>query len=113
MWIISVTSLVIVILLCLVGAFSAKFNDNLLQRLGLGLVAIAMWPRLESLVEFSGYAKHMPDWTLLGQHLGLACYALGTAWKVWRYRATPPTEPTAPGDFDELEQQNGMDQSSR
>lgn len=82
---ISTVSLWVVILMCTAGVFGRVFDDNLLQRIGLGCVVVGCVPWL----------FEAPAWLVVVQHVGMASYALGTALKVWqrRPRRGPPTPP--------------------
>lgn len=73
-------SLVIIAVTCLLGVFTRKFDDNLLQRLGLSLACIGACLRLSELFWY------FPDDTK-ARYLftyGVAVFCLGTAWKFWR-----------------------------
>lgn len=73
-------SLVVIAMTCLAGVFSHKFDDNLLQRVGLSLACMGACLRLTELFDF------FPDDTK-ARYLftyGVACFCMGTAWKFWR-----------------------------
>ena len=74
-------------LLCLVltgalatwGIFSRHFDDSLLQRIGLSVIAIACILRVPDKIE----APDTPLAILMAQ-IGLCIYGVGTAIKLWR-----------------------------
>lgn len=89
----SAACLAVVALACWTGVFAKTFNDNWLQFLG--LVGIGIWcpARAWQIVD---YAVATPQ--QFSMHLALACYALGTAYKVWKNKppkagdsSSPPT----------------------
>ena len=65
--------------LCGAAVFSHRFDDNLLQRVGLSAVALWCLARLPEKV-----ASMHTEPVHLVLHLGLACYAVGLAIKVRR-----------------------------
>lgn len=73
-------ALVTVAVSCLAGVLSHKFDDNLLQRVGLSIACLGACLRL---IELFGY---FPDDTK-ARYLftyGAALFCTGTAWKFWR-----------------------------
>lgn len=78
-------------LLCLIvtgglasfAVFSHHYDDTLLQRMGLSIVAIGCIVRAGERLAFD--VADPPPILLLSQ-LGLALYAVGTALKLWRAR---------------------------
>jgi hypothetical protein len=89
MWIISAASLGVTMLLCVLGVFIPKvyYDDNLAQRIGMAGVFIFCWPRLVQLLEareITGLVVPVP--AQLAGHVGLAMFAVGTAYKVWKHR---------------------------
>ncbi len=79
--IISIVSLSLVAALCVVGVFHPRFDDTLGQRVGMSLIGIWCILRVQAkLTAFDTEPVH------LILHVGLACYACGTALKVWRAR---------------------------
>lgn len=73
-------ALSIIALSCLAGVFSYKFDDNLLQRIGLSVACLGALLRLTELLDM------FPDDTRARYLLtyGIAVFCLGTAWKFWR-----------------------------
>jgi|SRR6478609_4382546 len=63
-------------LLCWIGIFSKAFHDNLLQRLGLGILAIFCWGRAFVVHEY-GIGNELYVWS----HFGTFLFAIGTWWK--------------------------------
>lgn len=98
MWIISAVSLAIVMALCVVGVFIPKriYDDNLAQCIGMAGVFMFSWPRLAQLLEHRELTSiAMPAMAQTAGHVGLALYAMGTAYKAWKHRprshdAAPP-----------------------
>lgn len=77
----SMICLGLVALLCVVGALSPHYPDNLLQRLGLASVGLSC----VALVEHVWRAQWVnPACALLA--VGLLCFGLGTAAKVVHFR---------------------------
>jgi hypothetical protein len=60
---------------CIVGALHPRFDDNLAQRCGMAGIALAC-------VSIAYAGNTSPSTTAL--MLGLACYAAGTVFKLWR-----------------------------
>jgi hypothetical protein len=63
---------------CLLGVISNKFNDNIMQRIGMGLLCIASLARADTLW------NKMPEMSLLRSwiHIGIFFFAFGTWYKV-------------------------------
>lgn len=80
---ITIVSLWIVLLMCAAGVFSPVFDDNTLQRIGLGGVGVGVVPWL----------FEAPAELVVLLHVGMASYALGTALKVWKRRHHQPPAP--------------------
>lgn len=76
---ISIVALSLVAVLCVVGVFHSRFDDTLGQRLGMSLIGI--WCILRVQTKLSTMDTE-PVHLML--HVGLACYATGTALKIWR-----------------------------
>lgn len=100
MWIVSAVSLSLVMALCLVGVFIPKrfYDDNLAQCIGMAGVFMFCWPRLMQLLERQELTSiAMPALAQTAGHVGLALYAVGTAYKAWqhrpRHRGTAPPTP--------------------
>lgn len=96
MWIISAVSLTIVMVLCVVGVFIPKriYDDNLAQCIGMAGVFMFSWPRLAQLLERQEITSFvMPVLAQTAGHVGLALYALGTAYKAWKHRPRPEGTP--------------------
>ena len=73
-------ALAIIALGCLAGVFCHKFDDNLIQRVGLSVVCLGACLRLtETFGIFPDDTKARYLFTY-----GVALYCLGTAWKFWR-----------------------------
>lgn len=64
------------------AVFSRHFDDSLLQRVGLSIVAVSCFARVPIKLE---HPDTPPE--LLAAQLGLVCYAVGTALKLWRASA--------------------------
>jgi hypothetical protein len=79
MWLISVLCLVLVATLCAWGVFTDRYNDNLPQMIGMG----AMFFGALSIAWRIWRVEFVPMDALF-VHVGLALYAVGTAWKVYR-----------------------------
>lgn len=77
LWIVSIVALAIVVALCTVGTFHRMFQDNTWQRVGMALLVIGGVGRINWLWEFRSTE---PSWTVV--HVGVACYAIGTTYKV-------------------------------
>ena len=69
------------------GVFSAHFDDTLMQRLGLSIVAIGCAVRA-----FERFTQDVPapPPALLWSQVGLALYAVGTALRLWRQSQAQP-----------------------
>jgi len=83
-------------LLCVVGVFVPKayYNDNLAQRIGMAGVFMFCWPRLVQLFEHQMIRNNcMPVEAQVAGHVGLALFAIGTAYKAWKHRPRPPSQP--------------------
>ena len=76
---VSIVALSLVAFLCLLGVFHPRYDDTLGQRIGMSMIAI--WCILRVQVKFTELDTE-PVHLLL--HIGLACYATGTALKIWR-----------------------------
>lgn len=88
MWIISATSLAIIMICCTAGVFAPKhvFADSALQRLGMIGVALFCLPRFLQLLHTQTLTSScMPADAQLMGHVGLALYCVGTAFKVIRF----------------------------
>lgn len=81
-------ALAIVALMCIAGALSPSFPDNLLQRLGLAGTGISCVP----LAEHVWRMHHVTPACAL-MVVGLVLYALGTAAKVLRFRPSKRCTP--------------------
>lgn len=81
MWQVSVVCLGITMALCIAGTFSCKYNDNLMQRVGMFALFIGCWPSLRDVWDFEYVSRGA-----VVAHIGLAAFALGTALKVWKFR---------------------------
>jgi hypothetical protein len=82
--VLTVASLLIVMTLCIAALFSRYFLDNWLQHVGL----IGIGTTSAMLAEMVVHAEYVPPQMAL-MAISLAVYALGTAYKVWRYRNCP------------------------
>ncbi len=99
MWLVSAISLSVTMLLCVVGVFIPRtyYDDNLAQRLGMVGVFLFCWPRLVQLLErqeITGYV--MPVTAQVFGHVGLALFAVGTAYKAWKHRPCKPNDAAPP-----------------
>lgn len=81
----SIICLALVALLCVVGALSPAYRDNLAQRVGLACVGLACLALLEHVWRLEWVT---PACALLA--VGLLAFALGTAAKVLKFRALDP-----------------------
>lgn len=79
---ISLTCLLVTGGLATWAVFSRHFDDSLLQRVGLSIVAVSCFARAPIKLV---YPDTPPE--LLAAQLGLVCYAIGTALKLWRASA--------------------------
>lgn len=79
MWLVSIVSVAILVVLCAVGTFHAVYDDNLWQRIGMGCIAVGYGSALIGGDDYQALA-----------HVGEACFAIGVAWKVWKHRRPPP-----------------------
>ncbi len=108
MWTISMISLSVVVVVCAFGVYHEAFKDNVLQRLGMGVVVIAACGRIREL-----YIADVTD-GLFVLYLGFAIYATGTVLKVMIHRGRERgwrmvtdfdkwlfNRKTAAGDFDD------------
>lgn len=77
----SIICLALVALLCVVGALSPAYRDNLAQRVGLACVGLACLALLEHVWRAQWVN---PACALLA--VGLLCFAVGTAAKVVHFR---------------------------
>lgn len=75
----SILCLFIVGAVCTFGVFSEHFDDTLIQRVGMGLLALWCFGRLPAAVRDAAEAQ--PDLVL---HAGMAAFAVGTALKLVR-----------------------------
>ena len=75
-------SLVAIFVCCLAGTLSRKFDDNLLQRVGMSFTCIAVFARLsevEILLEYNNHIRYLLTY-------GVAIYCIGTAYRAWRQK---------------------------
>jgi hypothetical protein len=75
-WTTSLISLVVIIVLCFFGVFGGTFKDNVLQRVGMGVIVLAACGRVWQL-----WISDVTD-GLFVLYLGVAIYAVGTTSKV-------------------------------
>lgn len=78
--VISLACLIVTGSLATWGIFSQHYDDTVLQRLGLSIVAIGCMTRAYERI-FSDIAPPPP--ALLWSQIGLALFAVGTAWRIW------------------------------
>jgi hypothetical protein len=85
---ISIACLLTVATLSVAAILSNHYRDNWMQFLG--LCGVVPWTigRAWTLADPLMPAPDMSTQQLIG-HVGLALFAAGTAWKVWRHRDTP------------------------
>lgn len=81
MWAVSVVCLGITMVLCVVGTFSCRYDDNIFQRIGMAMLFIGCYPRLRE-----AWETHYVTEGVWMAHIGLASFAVGTAFKVWKHR---------------------------
>lgn len=99
LWIISAVALAITMVCCLAGTIAPKhvYDDNIAQRIGMAGIFMVCWPRFWHLIEHQGFIGNcLPVPAQVLGHIGLAAYALGTAWKVWRHARKPRGGPQPP-----------------
>ena len=83
MWMLSVFCLVVTALLCIIGALSHSYNENLVQLLGMAGLAIGCFARALAILHAQSTNN---DWLIV--HASMAFYAVGTAIRFWgAYRA--------------------------
>lgn len=73
-------ALLIIILASAAGVFSPRFDDNLVQRVGLATACLGAALRLLDLLDFldaNNNARYLMTY-------GFAIFSVGTAWKFWR-----------------------------
>lgn len=71
---------------CCAGLFYSGYKENLAQTLGLIAVGIASALKIEQ-IRMRGFVSG--ETALLA--IGIACFAIGVAWKVWQHaRYEPP-----------------------
>lgn len=63
------------------AVFSQHYDDTLIQRAGLSVVAMTCFARA---YERLAYEVPAPPPILLLSQIGLCLYAIGTAWRVWQ-----------------------------
>lgn len=80
MWEVSAASILIVMALCVAGVFSCKYDDSLIQRVGMFLLFIGLFPSLKSV--WGNDEVHIGT---ASATVGLAAYAIGTACKAWKF----------------------------
>jgi hypothetical protein len=110
MWFVSVVSLCLVFVLCVLGTFHGAFKDNVLQRGGMMVLGIASAGRVVYLWHVQRTVD--PAWTAL--HIGIAIFVFGTAQQVviahgrergWRaivrFDRWLWKRKTGPGEFDD------------
>lgn len=76
----SVIALSIVTAVCMLGIFG-KYRDNLAQRIGMCALAVWCVLRIEVKLLESGETEPVHLWL----HIGLAVYALGAAWRQYKF----------------------------
>ena len=71
-------------MLATVAIFCRNYHENWPQFIG--LVGIAVWSaaRVSQLTDMT--STRLPAQAMV-LHISMACYAIGTAWKVWLHRA--------------------------
>ena len=75
-----ITALVVICLACTTAVLCSKYDDNLIQRVGLSMACIGAATRLaeiESLLEQTNHIRYFLTY-------GIAVFCLGTAFKVLR-----------------------------
>ena len=75
-----IAALLLICLLTTTAVLCPKYNDNLVQRIGLSMACIGAAARLaeiESLLEQTNHIRYFLTY-------GIAVFCLGTAYKVWR-----------------------------
>lgn len=83
----SLACLVVTCSICTWGIFSQHFDDTLVQRVGLSVVATGTGARI-----MERLTQEVPDAppALLWSQVGLALYAIGTVWRFWRQARRQP-----------------------
>lgn len=88
------------VLLCALGIICHYFRENWLQMLGMGCTLVAA-----SMTAWHAWATQRTSSRVTLLLLGVALYAIGTAWKVWQHRARPePSDPGVPYKLEPAEQ---------
>lgn len=78
-YLLSCLCLSFVAVICMVGCFSPRYDDNMLQRIGMAVLGMGCIARVQSIWAAEVVAN---DWFLV--HGGMALVAAGTAWKLYR-----------------------------
>lgn len=73
--------LVVIVALCIAGIFNRRFDDNLLQRVGLSFLASGCMALLY--MRFNHVEDAIELKPRIVTQIGILFYALGTALKVW------------------------------
>lgn len=77
---VSVVSLSVVTTVCVLGIFG-NYRDNLAQRIGMCALAVWCVLRIQTKIMETGETDPVHLW----MHIGLAIYALGAAWRQYRF----------------------------
>lgn len=90
---VSACCLSLVAVLATVAVFCRDYHENWPQFVG--LVGIAVWSaaRVSQLTDMT--STRLPAQAMV-LHISMACYALGTAWKVWLHSHGPHLRPPPP-----------------
>lgn len=75
-------SLLVLFVLCLVGVFYEGYNDNWMQRVGMCMVGAISVISADHI--YDGFHMTFPQAAFV---IGVTIYALGVAYKVWKFRA--------------------------
>ena len=89
MWMLSATCLYLTAFLCVIGILDEDILDNLLERVGMGILVLGCMGRAKYVVE-----SQMVDPTWIPVHAGMAVYAAGGAFRIALRRLRLNRNPT-------------------
>ncbi len=81
---VSLICLSIVAVLCLIGALHPAYDDNLLQRIGMGCICLSSIALMEHVYRYGGASSAC---SLMA--IGMLMFALGVVLKVLKFRRKP------------------------
>ena len=85
LWHFSAAALSITAVLCLIGTLAPSYNDNFVQRVGMAVLCYGCVSRVQHIFITERVSI---DWAFV--HVGMALYAIGTAWKQYRHLKSKP-----------------------